>query len=63
MQVNELHKFTVTLTASRTLNRKLSSGMVPSSSANPFGSSKDKNEDEQEDITGLQYFKIPVEIS
>ena len=36
--------------------------MVPSCSANLFGSSKVKNEDEQEDFTGLQYFKIPVEI-
>ena len=36
--------------------------MVPSCSVNPFGSGKDKNEDEQEDFTGLQYFKIPVEI-
>ena len=36
---------------------------VSSCSANPFGSGKDKNEDEQEDFTGLQYFKIPAEIS
>ena len=36
--------------------------MVPSCLANPFCSSKDKNEDEQEDFTGLQYFKIPVKI-
>ena len=36
--------------------------MVLSCSANPFGSGKGKNEDEQEDFTGLQYFKIPVEI-
>ena len=37
--------------------------MVPFCSANPFGFGKDKNEDGQEDFTGLQYFKIPVEIS
>ena len=37
--------------------------MVPSCSANPFGSGKDKNKDKQEDFTGLQYFKIPVELS
>ena len=36
--------------------------MVPSCSANPFCPGKDKNEDEQEDFTGLQYFKIPVKI-
>ena len=36
--------------------------MVPSCSANPFVPRKDKNEDEQEDFTGLKYFKIPVEI-
>ena len=29
--------------------------MVPSCSVNSFGSGKDKNEDEQEDFTGLQY--------
>ena len=29
--------------------------MVPSCSANPFGSGKDKNEDKQEDFTDLQY--------
>ena len=37
--------------------------MVTSYSANPFDSGKDRNEDEQEDFTSLQYFKIPVEIS
>ena len=36
--------------------------MVPSCSANLFGSGKDKNEDEQKDFTGLQYFKILVGI-
>ena len=36
--------------------------MLPSCSANRFGSSKDENEDKQEDFTGIQYFKIPVEI-
>ena len=59
MQAKELRKLTVTLTASR----KLACG-IPSCLVNPFGSGKDKiNEDEQEDFTGLQYFKRPVEIS
>ena len=37
--------------------------MVHSCSENPFVSGKDKNEDEQENFTGLQYFKTPIEIS
>ena len=31
--------------------------MVPFCSANPFGSGKDKDKNEQEDFTGLHYFK------
>ena len=67
MQANQLHKFTVTLTASHKLAlmcliESCHVDMVPSCSANPFGSGKDENEDE-EDFTGLQYFKITVEIS
>ena len=67
MQANELHKFTVTLTASHKFDMRLIESchvdMVPCCSANPFCSGKDKNKDEQEDFTGLQYFKRPVKIS
>ena len=36
--------------------------MVPSCSVNPCGSSKDKNEDEQEHFTGSQDFVITCRI-
>ena len=61
MQAKKLSKFTVTLIASHKLACALIEichvDMVPSCSANTFGSGKDKNEDEQEDFTAYSTSK------